>query len=229
MAPNSPTNDSDTQIAPPEEPRIAPRRASDITVEMPREEGFGDDSDLVIIGHGEPPSDIVPPPPILTDQQEENDDTPIKLRSKPEESEMDMTPMVDVTFQLLIFFMITASFSVQKSLRVPKPQEQREGVGQKSLEDFQQDAEFVTLRIDANDTYHLASSHWDDELEIPSEHELIVKLREARRPNSQGNVASRMVVVANGECTHQRVVTAIDSGIAVGMDDIQFVSIDVDE
>ena len=45
------------------------------------------------------------------------------LPSRPENStprdELDMTPMVDVTFLLLIFFMVTASFSLQKSLPVP--------------------------------------------------------------------------------------------------------------
>jgi hypothetical protein len=42
------------------------------------------------------------------------------LRPRPKTSQdMDMTPMVDVTFLLLIFFMVTASFSVQKSIQRP--------------------------------------------------------------------------------------------------------------
>ena len=45
-------------------------------------------------------------------------------KGKREEEEMDMTPMVDVTFLLLIFFMVTAAFSVQKVIEVPAPQEQ---------------------------------------------------------------------------------------------------------
>ena len=32
---------------------------------------------------------------------------------------MDLTPMVDVTFLLLIFFMITASFNLQKKIDMP--------------------------------------------------------------------------------------------------------------
>ena len=47
-------------------------------------------------------------------------------RAKPEEPEMDLTPMVDVTFQLLIFFMVTASYSIQKALEVPAAQEMAE-------------------------------------------------------------------------------------------------------
>ena len=39
------------------------------------------------------------------------------------EAELDMTPMCDVTFLLLIFFMVTAAFAMQKSFEVPAPDE----------------------------------------------------------------------------------------------------------
>ncbi len=42
----------------------------------------------------------------------------VKHRLKSDDG-MDLTPMVDVTFLLLIFFMITASFSLQKTLEFP--------------------------------------------------------------------------------------------------------------
>lgn len=50
-----------------------------------------------------------------------DDDDPGYVPRKPASSmeEMDLTSMVDVTFQLLIFFMITASFSTQKCFDVP--------------------------------------------------------------------------------------------------------------
>jgi biopolymer transport protein ExbD len=37
-----------------------------------------------------------------------------------DDPEMDITPMIDVTFQLIIFFMITATFVVQKTLDMPQ-------------------------------------------------------------------------------------------------------------
>jgi biopolymer transport protein ExbD len=51
-----------------------------------------------------------------------------------ESADMDMTPMIDVTFQLLIFFMLTAAFVVQKTLDMP-PGKTGEGttIGQKEL------------------------------------------------------------------------------------------------
>ena len=59
-----------------------------------------------------------------------DDDDDVPYRSKRTASEtgaIDLTPAVDVTFQLLIFFMVTASFSMQKAFDVP-PAKNTEGV-----------------------------------------------------------------------------------------------------
>ena len=46
-----------------------------------------------------------------------------------EESESDMTPMIDVTFQLIIFFMIAATYTVQKTLDMPDSNADSSGSG----------------------------------------------------------------------------------------------------
>lgn len=45
-----------------------------------------------------------------------------KKTSKIEELQIDMTPMIDCVFQLLIFFMVTTVFAVQSGLKVDLPQ-----------------------------------------------------------------------------------------------------------
>jgi biopolymer transport protein ExbD len=45
-----------------------------------------------------------------------------KKKSKLEELGIDMTPMIDCVFQLLIFFMVTTVFAVQSGLKVDLPQ-----------------------------------------------------------------------------------------------------------
>jgi biopolymer transport protein ExbD len=45
-----------------------------------------------------------------------------KKTAKLHELQMDMTPMIDVVFQLLIFFMVTTVFAVQSGLKVDLPQ-----------------------------------------------------------------------------------------------------------
>ncbi|GIW90678.1 MAG: biopolymer transporter ExbD [Pirellulaceae bacterium] len=44
---------------------------------------------------------------------------PILRRRKVEEAEMDITPMIDVTFLLLIFFMVASKIDVQADVRLP--------------------------------------------------------------------------------------------------------------
>src|SRR5436190_770343 len=51
-------------------------------------------------------STTMPGVPILAVADDEENEDKVVLRSSPEEAEMDMTPMIDVTFQLLIFFMV---------------------------------------------------------------------------------------------------------------------------
>ena len=94
-----------------------------------------------------------------------------------DETEMDMTPMVDVTFLLLIFFMVTAAFSLQRSLQVPtpRPDEASTNVQQR---DPSEDPDIVTVHVDENNTFRVVTTEWD--VEAPSNHELLIKLREAR-------------------------------------------------
>ena len=53
------------------------------------------------------------------------EEAPIEFRAPVTDSdaELDMTPMGDVTFLLLIFFMVTAAFTMQKSFQLPAPNE----------------------------------------------------------------------------------------------------------
>jgi biopolymer transport protein ExbD len=63
----------------------------------------------------------------LPSWEEEEDDDFALGRPDPDFEEMDLTPMVDVTFLLLIFFMITAAFNLQKKIDMP-PATSEEGM-----------------------------------------------------------------------------------------------------
>ncbi len=143
-----------------------------------------------------------------------------------EETEMDMTPMVDVTFLLLIFFMVTAAFSLQKSLQVPtpRPDEPSQNVQQR---DPQEDPDMVTVHVDEFNTFRVVTTDWDEE--APSDQELLTQLRKARSGNAQGRVPTKLLVMANGEAMHEKVVTALDAGTEVGMDEIQLMMVEEDQ
>ena len=75
---------------------------------------------------------------------------------KPTEAEMDMTPMCDVTFQLLIFFMVTAAFAMQKSIEIPKPKQDAPST-QVVAKDPEEDPSFVTVYVDEFNTYRVVT------------------------------------------------------------------------
>lgn len=162
-----------------------------------------------------------PPIPPSAPPAEEEPETSLPKKPKRigEEAELDMTPMVDCTFQLLIFFMLTASFSLQKSLQIPKPTTDSPGTVVK--DEPEEITDFVTVRIDAQSTYFVSGGGiGEDEEEAPSAVELLVKLRKARQPGADGKVPNRLVVTAHGDALHERVVTAIDAGNDIGMEEV---------
>lgn len=146
-----------------------------------------------------------------------------KKRFNPQDAELDMTPMVDVTFQLLIFFMLTASFVRQRSLPVPKPKD--ESSQNRTITELQESDDTVTVRIDEHGTYYVSAPNLD-EVEVPSRNELFAKLRQARMPDAAGHIPNRLLVLAHGDAEHGRVVSAIDAGNESGMESVQVVTQD---
>jgi len=83
---------------------------------------------------------------------ESDDDDPPPRRARPEDSAaIDLTPAVDVTFQLLIFFMVTASFSMQKAFDVP-PAKNTDGVSTAVVVPQESETSAVKVQVDADNT-----------------------------------------------------------------------------
>ena len=151
---------------------------------------------------------------------------PVKFVRKGEvDEELDMTPMVDVTFLLLIFFMVTAAFSMQKSIEVPPPDQQESAAQARTLEEIEKDDDYVIIEIRKDNTV------WVSEREAPSEHEVLVQLREARQGSagSTGRGPSSLLVLADGDCRHETVVMCLDAGNAVGMENVRLATVDEED
>lgn len=164
-------------------------------------------------------------PPADDPGHETIDDGPADFGEKREEldGEMDMTPMVDVTFLLLIFFMVTAAFALQKSIELPKPK-QDEASTNVVQQEPEEDPDFVTVSVDEFNTYRVVTIDW--EAEAPSEHELLRKLREARGGDSAGNIPTKLLVKAHIESLHEKVIAALDAGTEVGMEQVQLMTVE---
>jgi biopolymer transport protein ExbD len=127
-----------------------------------------------------------------------------------DDNEMDLTPMVDVVFQLLIFFTITASFELQKSIHHPTPDPSEATAQSRTLEELEQDQDYVIVHVDQDDVI------WCEDHQAPTRQELLARLREAR----ENKKAKFLVVTAHGDAHHQSVVTVLDVGSAAGMERI---------
>jgi len=152
--------------------------------------------------------------------------TPFKFVTRGSDDELDMTPMVDVTFLLLIFFMITAAFALQKSIEVP-PTEDQQAAQTQTVEDFEEDS--IIIRVDSDNTYWIQSPAWTTEKEAMSKQDMLVKLREARKSGAGDDAGpTKLLVLASGDAVHERVVAALDAGSAVGMEEVRLATVDDD-
>ncbi|MEX0711942.1 MAG: biopolymer transporter ExbD [Pirellulales bacterium] len=147
----------------------------------------------------------------------------ISLRKKQiEDDGLDMTPMVDVVFLLLIFFMVTAAFALQKSLEIPAPDVTEGAAQSRTLNEIEQDDDYVIVQIDKDNTV------WVNGSEAPSEQELLSRLREARQgsPGSTSPGPSKLLVMASGDARHEKVVMALDAGTVAGMEEVRLANAD---
>ena len=134
-------------------------------------------------------------------------------RPRAEDDGLDMTPMVDVTFLLLIFFMITASFSLQKSLDMPSADTSESVAQQRTIEELEQDDDYLIVRIDQDNVI------WVNEHEAPTRHELLAQLQEAREAGAKG--PSHLLVYAHGDALHEKVVLVLDVGNSLGFEHVR--------
>lgn len=144
--------------------------------------------------------------------EEGSEDPPMNFTKRLDSSEdgMDMTPMVDVTFLLLIFFMVTASFSVQRSIEQPPPRIEEPSTN--VTEDEEQEKDYVEVIIDQNNNF-LVTTRTDEEVETPSESLMRAKIRNAVKDYG----AERLLITAHVDSRHERVITVWDAGLSANI------------
>ncbi|MEX1232099.1 MAG: biopolymer transporter ExbD [Planctomycetaceae bacterium] len=141
----------------------------------------------------------------------EGDDELIIRRMKSDVDEMDLTPMVDCTFLLLIFFMITASFSLQKTIEVPPPNPDKKGAAQslQTLDDFKEDS--IIVEIDERNAILI-----DDEPLTA-----LASLPQVLTNKMLLEKKTELMLMAHDKAWHEIVVAVIDSANEVGMQRIR--------
>jgi biopolymer transport protein ExbD len=127
-----------------------------------------------------------------------------------DEIEADLTPMIDVTLQLVIFFMIAATFTVQKTLNMPQSQ-QEEQTATVTMEELEQES--IVVKLSADGTVLVQK-------EVVALTDLVGALRRAIRARSN----AELILDVDDEVSHDTVVRALDAAGAAQIEKVMFVS-----
>ncbi len=120
---------------------------------------------------------------------------------KEEPVEINLTPLIDVVFLLLIFFMVSSTFDRYSKLKVQLPQ--ANGQAQHTL------GEPVVLTIDAKGQYYIN----DRQLVNTS----IETLKQALQKVAANKTDTALVLRADANTPHQAVVRAMDAASQTGL------------
>ncbi len=123
-----------------------------------------------------------------------------------EELEINLTPLIDVVFLLLIFFMVSTTFVHESEITLNLPEASRN-----QLEDK---PEKLTISIDSQGRYYLNGvALVNSQLEI---------LKRAMGAAAVGMNDPQIVITADGNTSHQHVVNVMDAARQLGFLRITF-------
>jgi len=120
--------------------------------------------------------------------------------NKVEEPDVNLTPMIDVVFLLLLFFMVSTSFIRESSLKVDLPEATGQAV------DEQETA--IDIIINADGQFIINSVTLDK----PSSEQLSAHLIQAVGKNKDPHV----IISADANAEYQNIVTAMDIAQQLG-------------
>lgn len=119
-----------------------------------------------------------------------------------EEASVELTPLIDVVFLLLIFFMVSTTFIRETQLKIDLP----EAAGElQEIED-----ELIEITVDRVGDYAV-----NDRLLVNNDLRTLVRALE--EVLAEKGPSSRVVVTADANASHQAVVRAMDAAGKVGL------------
>ncbi len=126
---------------------------------------------------------------------------------------VELTPLIDVVFLLLIFFMVSTTFIRETQLKIDLP----EATGElQQVED-----QVLEVSISRDGEYSINS-----QLLVNSKIETLIRgLQEA----SGGDLTKRLIVTADANTSHQSVVRAMDAAGQVGLSRISITTQNPDD
>jgi len=132
---------------------------------------------------------------------------------KEETVEVNLTPLIDVVFLLLIFFMVSTTFDRHATLKISLPES--------SAKKTQQQNEPVVLSIDATGNYFL------NDRQIVNQS--LETLKQALKKTIGDEAAIRsaaLVLRADANTPHQSVVRAMDAASQLGLTKLSIATVE---
>ena len=115
-------------------------------------------------------------------------------RQTGEEVSVDLTPLIDVVFLLLIFFMVSTTFTKESHLEIDLPQS--------SAEPAKPSVEEIEVIVDAKGEYSV-----NDRSLVNNQEET---LKKAVQKLSEGNTKIPFIITADAKTSHEYVVRVMD-------------------
>lgn len=123
---------------------------------------------------------------------------------------VDITPLIDVVFILLLFFMVASTFDRQAKLKIDLPEA--------SAQAQMQETQSVVITIDAKGRYHI-----NDRQLVNSQKET---LKLALQKTVGDNKNTPLVLRADARTPHQAVVNAMDVAAQLGLTRLSIATLD---
>lgn len=123
-------------------------------------------------------------------------------RGRRNEAGVDLTPLIDVVFLLLIFFMVSTTFIRETQLKIDLPEADGE------LQEI--DDQVIEISIDRQGDYAVNQ-------QLLINNEINTLLRALREALGDRDPALRVIITADANAAHQSVVRAMDAAGQVGL------------
>ncbi len=140
----------------------------------------------------------------------------MKFRRKPRENvEISLAPLIDVVFILLLFFVVTTTFTRETQLRVDLP-EAASGNPPESAEQRQ-----LEILIDAEGKFSLNGNAL-----VAND---LTTLMGALTRESEGDATLPVIISADARTPHQAVVMAMDAAGKLGFSQLRITTVEATE
>lgn len=132
-------------------------------------------------------------------------------RPQSEEISINLTPLIDVVFLLLIFFMVSTTFTKETQLKVDLPQATTDQVAQ---------VDMLEIIIKADGSFAI-----NDKALVNAQPKT---LRAAVLKESGGDLTTPLKISADASTPHQAVITAMDVAANLGFSQLSLTTREID-